>query len=149
MSLRDQINSDLKIALKSGDQLRLGVLRMLSAVFKNKEIENRSGDKALELSDTDLQKLMRAEAKKRKEAQQVYEQAGRTELAEKEKAELAVIDFYLPKQLSETEVRSAVEKVFSESQPKSAGEAIKSVMIALQGRADGALINRLVQERFK
>jgi uncharacterized protein len=149
MLLRDQINSDLKTALKSSDALRLSVLRMLTAAFKNKEIENRTQGNPPALSDDDIQSLLRTELKKRKEAIQIYEQAGRTELAQKEKEELAVIDSYLPKQLPESEVRNLVEKIFAETSPKNIGEAMKAVMAELKGRADGALINRLVQEKLK
>jgi len=145
MSLRQKLNDDLKKSMKAGDTNRTGVLRMLSASLKNKEIEM----KGEELKDDDVMQVINKEAKKRKEAIEAFTKGGRTEIADKEKAELVVLETYLPKQLSKEEVVVEVEKVLEKIEDKSnIGLVMKDVMSQLKGKADGKTISEVVKEKL-
>lgn len=147
MSLREQISEDLKAAMKNGDRPRMDGLRFLLAAVKNAEI-----DKGRSLTDDELIQLLQKEAKKRKESVEEYQKAGRNDLADKELFELSLIEAYLPAQLSADEIRNEVEKVFQEVQPtspKEMGKVMGILMKKLAGRADGKIVQQIVQERFK
>ncbi len=147
MSLSGKIEKDLKESLKSGDKNRLLILRMVKSAVKNKEIEK--GDP---LTDEDIQAVFRSFSKKAGESIEQFSRAGRDELAEKEKAELAVLQEYLPKQLGEEDIRKAVRDVIDEtgaSGVKDMGRVMKAVMSKLKGQADGRLVNNLVKETLE
>jgi uncharacterized protein YqeY len=147
MSLQQKINDDLKIALKAGDTEKVGVLRMLSAVLHNREIEK---GKDAKLTEEEVLQVLTREAKKRKEAIELFEKGGRPELAEKERAELTLIEAYLPKQMAREEVIAAVEKILAGLADKSnAGLVMKAVMQELKGKADGKMISEIVKEKLK
>jgi len=144
MNVRDQIQQDLKEALKAKDEIKVGTLRMVSAAFLNKEKE-----KGEIPSDEELQNIVLFEAKKRKESMTAFEQGGRPELVEKEKAELEILQTYLPEQLSEEEVRIFVEEAVTEtgaSSPQDMGKVMAAVMPKVKGKADGTLVNKIVKE---
>jgi uncharacterized protein YqeY len=147
MSLSGKIEKDLKESLKSGDKNRLSILRMVKSAVKNKEIEK--GDP---LTDEDIQAVFRSFSKKAGESIEQFSRAGRDELAEKEKAELAVLQEYLPKQLGEEDIRKAVRDVIDETGAagvKDMGRVMKAVMSKLKGQADGRLVNNLVKETLE
>ncbi|MEN8263970.1 MAG: GatB/YqeY domain-containing protein [Nitrospirota bacterium] len=147
MSVFEKIEYDLKKSLKSGDKNRVSILRMVKSDVKNREIEK--GDP---LTDEDIQAILRSFSKKARESIDQFTKAGRDELAEKEKAELAVIQEYLPKQLSEEDVRKTVRDVIDETGAagvKDMGRVMKSVMAKLKGQADGRLVNNLVKEALE
>ncbi len=147
MSLSGKIEKDLKQSLKSGDKNRLSILRMVKSAVKNKEIEK--GDP---LTDEDIQAVFRSFSKKAGESIEQFSRAGRDELAEKEKAELAVLQEYLPKQLGEEDIRKAVRDVIDETGAagvKDMGRVMKAVMSKLKGQADGRLVNNLVKETLE
>ncbi len=147
MSLSEKIEKDLKESLKSGDKNRLSILRMVKSAVKNKEIEK--GDP---LTDEDIQAVFRSFSKKAGESIEQFSRAGRDELAEKEKAELAVLQEYLPKQLGEEDIRKAVRDVIDETGAagvKDMGRVMKAVMSKLKGQADGRLVNNLVKETLE
>jgi hypothetical protein len=147
VSLSEKIEKDLKESLKSGDKSRLLILRMVKSAVKNKEIEK--GDP---LTDEDIQAVFRSFSKKAGESIEQFSRAGRDELAEKEKAELAVLQEYLPKQLGEEDIRKAVRDVIDETGAagvKDMGRVMKAVMSKLKGQADGRLVNNLVKETLE
>ena len=141
--LKDRLQSDLSESIKSRDEVRSGTIRMLLAAVSNEEV---AGKQARELSDDDVITVLGREAKKRREAAQAYDDAGRSELADKERAELAVIDAYLPAQLSEQEVQAIVDAAIAEvsSEGLEGGKAMGAVMKIVQpkvkGRADGGQV---------
>lgn len=144
--LLKKINDDLKTALKSGDHFRLGVLRMVNSALQNKKIEK--GKDAV-LSDDDVLQVLAKEAKKRKESVLAFENGGRPELAENEKKELAVIEAYLPKQMSREETVIVVEKILSGISDKSNfGLVMKEVMKELKGKADAKIIGEIIKEKL-
>ena len=146
MSLQQKIIDDIKVAMKTKEANRLGLLRMLNASLKNKAIEK--GKDAI-LSDEEAMQVLNKEAKKRKEAIDLFEKGGRPELAAKEKNELTLIEGYLPKQMSKEETQAMVEKVLAGLADKSnAGLVMKAVMQELKGKADGKLISEIVKEKL-
>jgi uncharacterized protein YqeY len=144
MHPKDQILQDLKDAMKSGDTKRREALRLLTAAFKQVEVDQRK-----ELTADDVTAILSSEAKKRRETIEEAEKAGRDELAAQEKYELALIETYLPQQLSRAEidklVREAVQEV-SATTPKDMGKVMKVLMPRLQGQADGKLVSTIVKE---
>src|SRR3989344_4222976 len=108
MDLLFKIANDLKESMKSGNAEKVAVLRMISAALKNREIEKRGRGQTVGLTDEEALAVLQKEAKKRKESIEAFSGGGRPELADKEKAELEIISFYLPRQMSEEEVRAAV-----------------------------------------
>ena len=144
--LKDQVLQEIKEAMKSGDSLRLGVLRMLSAAFSNAEITARGGGK--EMTDADYQNVVKKEAKKRQEAVEAYKLAGRPETAETEQKELEILTAYLPEEMSEADVKVVVDQVVSEKGIDNLGALIAEVRARTDGQADGGLIAKLVKERI-
>ena len=140
----DRLSAQIKEAMKAGDRTRLGTLRMLATSVKNREVELGSA-----LTEDQFLEVVGREVKRRKEAAEAYEGAGRAELAEQERAEQAVLEAYLPEQLSEEEVRAIVEEAAAgASGPKEAGKVIGQIMGRYRGRIDGGLVSRLVRERL-
>ncbi len=144
MSLKDQLNNDMKEAMKAKQTERLSTIRQLRSAIKNKEIELGK-----ELDDEAVISVIGTLVKQRREAAQMYRDNARPELADKEEAELAVLQDYLPAQLSETELREIVKAVIAEtgaSSMKDMGKVMPQVMAKTKGAADGKLINQLVRE---
>ncbi len=147
MSVFEKIENDLKESLRSGDKIRVSILRMVKSDVKNREIE-----KGGPLNDEDIQAILRSFSKKARESIDQFTKAGRDELAEKEKAELVVIQEYLPRQLGEEDVRKTVRDVIDETGAagvKDMGRVMKAVMAKLKGQADGRLVNNLVKEALE
>ncbi len=162
MSLGEKIQLDLKQAMSSKDELRLLVLRMVKSEIANREKEKRSKlakegqEEGLEqkskLSDEEIAAVLSSEAKKRKDSIKQYEEGRRSELAEQEKKELAVLEEYLPEQMSEEEIRQLAQKKISETGaegPQDTGRVMGSLMPEVKGKADGGLVNKIVQEELK
>ncbi|MBP7147594.1 MAG: GatB/YqeY domain-containing protein [Acidobacteria bacterium] len=150
MSLKQRITDDLKAALKSRDALRLGVLRMLKAGILEAEVEQR-GKQGLEYQadDAEVTRVLAAYAKQRRESIESYRQGGREDLAEQEQRELTVVEAYLPRPLSEAELREAVRQAIAETgaaTSRDVGKVMKAVMPKLRGAADGKLVNRIALE---
>ena len=150
MTIKERLARDQQAAMKTGDKLRLGVVRMLRSKLQEAEVAGRGKhgpDYALE--DDEALRAVASYAKQRRESIQAYRDGGREELAQAEEAELAIIQDYLPRQLGEDEIRrivaEAVEATGAAS-PRDIGGVMKRVMPQLQGRADGKLVNRLVRE---
>jgi uncharacterized protein len=112
MSLRDQINMDMKDAMKSGDKRKVATLRLMNAAIKDKDINARTeGHDSERLPDSALLDLFAKMVKQRQDSIAAYEQGGRTELAQQEREEMAIIQSYMPKQLSDAETKDAIAGV--------------------------------------
>jgi len=141
--LKDRLQSDLTESIKARDEVRSGTIRMVLSAITNEEV---SGKEARELTDDDVITVLGREAKKRREAAEAYDDAGRAELADKERAELVVIEGYLPEQMSDDELTAIVEAAISEVAATGAegGRAMGAVMKIIQpkvkGRADGSVV---------
>jgi uncharacterized protein len=135
--LRDDINNALKDAMKSGDKLRVSTLRLVNSALKNADIDARGQGKAA-LVDDDVLSLLQKMIKQRQESVELYEKGGRAELAAQERDEIAIIAAYLPKQMSEAEVKAAIAAVV-----KDVGAAgmkdMGKVMAALKERYAGKM----------
>ena len=147
MSLSKQSVSDLTAAMKAQDAGRTSTLRMVKAAMMNRQIE-----KGGELDDDDMQKLLRSLVKQRRDSIEQYEKAGRQELVEKEQAEIAVIETYLPQAASQAEIEAAVAAAIAETgatSMKDMGKVMKSAQAALAGRnADGKQVSEIVKSRL-
>ena len=144
--LRDRISDEMRAAMKAREQTRVSTLRMLMAAMKNTQVE-----KGHELSDDEVVEVVAREAKRRRESMEAFEKGGRAELVEKEGAELAVLEAYLPEQLGEDELGALVDEAIAEtgaSSPKEMGAVMKVVMGKVKGRADGAAVSAMVRARL-
>jgi uncharacterized protein len=144
LAILDDLNAALKEAMKSRDELRVSVIRMMKASLKNKEIEKMGS-----LADEDILSTLSTMAKQRRESIEQYTNAGRADLAEKESKELAIVQSYLPKQLSPEELDRLISSAISESGAKSAaeiGKVMKVLMPHTKGVADGKAVNQRVKE---
>ena len=147
-TLKDTLKSDLTAAMKSGDETGRSTLRMALSAITNAEV---AGDEAVELSDDQVVAVLQAEAKKRAEAAEIYAGAGRAEAEKKERAELAVLERYLPAAMSADEIAAVVaEEVAAAAQagntgPKAMGAVVKAVRSRVGSSADGSLVAQLVK----
>lgn len=139
--LSETLSKDLTQALKSGDQLRVSTLRFVIASVKNKEIELRG---RRPLSDDDVLAVLAKQAKNHEESIAAFEKGNRSDLAEKERAELAILNQYQPEQLSDEEIKNMVSQILGQSKETDFGKAMKLVMGDLKGRAGGAAVAKLV-----
>ena len=147
VSLQEQITEDYKAAMKSGDATRKTTLSGLRAAFKSAEIDARGTDKIVD--DTTYQAVIEKEAKKRRESIEEFTKANRTDLADKESAELEVLKTYLPEQMSDDELQAIVTEVVAQtgaSSPKDMGKVMGVLVPRIAGRADGKLASKLVRE---
>lgn len=150
MSLKDRITDDIKAAMKAKDKVRLETVRSIKKVIIEKESTVRaSGQEAL-TEEQDLEVLTQL-AKQRKDAIAQYTNAGREDLAEKEAAELAIIEEYLPSQLSEEEIEAVIDDLIAKtgaSSAKDMGKVMGPAMKELKGRADGGKVQALVKAKL-
>jgi uncharacterized protein YqeY len=147
-ALKDRLEHDLTAAMKSGDQLRKSALRMVLTAVRNAEV---SGKQARELSDDDVVGVLTTEAKKRREAAEAFDAAGRADSAEKERAEAAVIADYLPEQLSDDEVAALVTEAIEETGAdgmRAMGRVMGVLQPKVRGRADGAAVAAEVRRQL-
>lgn len=147
MSLKEQIDADLKTAMLARDEFVTTTLRGLKAAILNEEVAK--GARETGLGDTVIEQLIAREAKKRDEAAKLFEQGGNQVSADKEREEKKLLGKYLPEQMSEDEVRALVEKVIAEVQPdgmKDMGRVIGAVKASAGNTADGALIADMVKK---
>lgn len=147
MSIRERLSEDLKSAMKTGDTLKVSVIRLAMSEFRNTEIA-----KGHTLTDEEATEVLARESKRRRESIEQFEKAGRADLVDKESAELRILADYLPKQLSETEVTGIVQEVISELQPTSKadkGRVMSALMPRIRGRADGRLVSQIVDRMLE
>jgi uncharacterized protein YqeY len=144
VDLKAQLTEDLKSALRSGDKLRTSVIRLLTALIKNREVEKRGP-----LTDAEALQAVSASCKQRQEAIEQYRQGGRQDLVDKETAELAILQSYLPAALSPDELQTLVQEAIRNSQassPREMGKVMALLMPKVTGRADGKVVSTLVRE---
>ncbi|NJN94172.1 MAG: GatB/YqeY domain-containing protein [Anaerolineales bacterium] len=143
MSLKDQLNEDLKIAMKSGEKIRTETLRSLKSAIKYAEIQ--AGN---ELDDSGVLGVVGQQAKQRRDSMAEFEKGNRADLIEKEAAELAILERYLPAQLPEAEIEAKARAVIAAlgvTDAKGTGQVMKQLMAELKGQADGSVINQVVR----
>jgi uncharacterized protein len=152
MTLRDQINSDLTTAMKAGDKRRVSTLRMVNATLKNADIEARGQGKE-PLADADVLAQFQKMIKQRQESLDIYQKAGRTDLATQEKEEIDIISSYLPQQMSEPEIAHVVGEMLKElgvQGMKDMGRAMAALKERFSGKMDfakaGAVVKRLLSK---
>jgi uncharacterized protein YqeY len=148
MPLKEQLHADMVASMKSKDELRLSTLRLALSAITTEEVAGKS---ARELSDEEVLKVLAREAKKRREAADAYDTAGRVELAAKERAEGAVLDEYLPAQLSDEEITAIVSAAIATSDasgPQAMGQVMKVVQPQIAGRAEGGRVAAEVRRQL-
>ncbi|MEX1294761.1 MAG: GatB/YqeY domain-containing protein [Candidatus Limnocylindrales bacterium] len=146
MSLTEQLQADMKTAMRDGDAHRRDTLRMALAA-----VQNAAKDKRDDLTNEEALAVLTKQVKSRRESIRAYADAGRDDLAAKEQAEIDVLQPYLPEQLGEDEVRGLVLEAIASTgagSPKDMGRVMGALMPRVKGRADGALVSRLVSEEL-
>jgi uncharacterized protein YqeY len=146
--LAEQIQTDLRAAMKARDKDAVAALRMVLARIKETQVAAGHGD---EVTDDEVQALIRREAKRRTEAADAFAAAGRDELAAKEEAELVILQRYLPQQMSDVELATIIDETIAATGASSAGDfgrVMGAVMSKVSGRADGARVNAMVRGRL-
>ncbi|RTL89841.1 MAG: GatB/YqeY domain-containing protein [Hyphomicrobiales bacterium] len=144
--MREKITQDLKDAMKAGDRAKVDALRLINAALKDKDIEARGAGKTL--TGDDILALLQKMIKSRQESLDIYEKAGRADLADKEKSEIAVISAYLPQQLSEAEAAEAVTAAIAETGAasiKDMGKVVAALKAKYTGRMDFAKASAAVK----
>lgn len=139
MSLKQQIESDIKIALKAQETQRLGTLRLLLAAIKDREISERTSGERVSLDDAQVLAVIDKMIKQRQDSIEQFQNAGREELAKKEREEIQVLQTYLPPQLSEAEIQNLIQAAISSTgaaSMKDMGKVMAQLKPQLQGRAD-------------
>jgi uncharacterized protein len=148
MGLRERLDADLKAAMKAKDELKLSVVRMLKSAVKYREVE---GEKAIALDEGGILQVVATEIKRRRDSVEQYRAGAREDLAKKEEAEIAILQGYLPAQLSEAELRAKVDEVVARvgaKGPKDMGAVMKALLPEVQGRAEGKAVSDLVKQRL-
>ena len=147
MSLKDRLTQDMKDAMKAGEKLKLGVVRMLLAELKKKAIDDRAElDEAAEIA------LVQKAVKQRREAAEAFDKGGRPESAEQERAESVILEAYLPEQLGDDELAAAVKELVEQtgaSGPSDMGKLMGPLMKKFAGRLDGNRARQAVQDALK
>ncbi len=143
MPLEQTLETDLTQAMKAKDQEKTGVLRMIKAAILNYKIEKKKET----LTDEEIFEILQKQAKQRRESIDSFEKAGRKDLAEKEKKEVSILQAYLPKQLSDEEIRSLAKDVIAKTGAKTKaemGKVMKDLMPLVKGKADGKKVNEVL-----
>lgn len=143
MNLKEQLQNDIKEAMRDGNVQRRDVLRMVTAAIKQTEVDERR-----ELDDAGVEDVLRRQAKQRRESIADYEKAGRADSAAEESAELAIIESYLPQMLSHDEIAVLAKSVIDElgvTDIKGMGQVMSKLMPQLHGNADGRTVNEVVR----
>ncbi|MBZ4040053.1 GatB/YqeY domain-containing protein [Novilysobacter selenitireducens] len=146
MSLKQQLTDDMKAAMKSGDKHSLGVIRLANAAIKQKEVDER-----VELDDAQVLAVLEKMVKQRRDSVAQYEAAGRGDLADIEKAEIVVVERYLPAKLGEAEIRAAIDAAVAETGaagPADMGKVMGVLKPRLAGQADMGQVSALLKQRL-
>jgi len=146
MTLRAQISEDMKSAMRAKDSVRLGTIRLLQAAIKQREVDER-----IELTDADVISVIEKMLKQRRDSITAYESANRADLADVEKAEVVVLQTYLPKQLTEEEVSALLEQVVADTgaaSMKDMGKVMAAIKPLVAGKADMGKISGLIKSRL-
>lgn len=146
MSLKDQLNESMKTAMKARDNLRLSAVRMVRSVIKNREI-----DQKIELDDQGIIEVISTLVKQRRESIRMYQEGNRTDLVEKEEAELAILLEFLPAQLSTDEIGKLIDQIIAETGAQGAkdmGKVMKALAPLTAGKADGKTVSETVKQKL-
>ncbi|MDR0964983.1 MAG: GatB/YqeY domain-containing protein [Myxococcales bacterium] len=146
MSLKQRLADDLKAAMKARDEAALSALRLLKSAITNREIELKR-----DVDESELVKLVEKALKQRRESMEVYRQAGRVELAEREEAEAQVLGRYLPEQLTPEALAALIDEALREvnaTSPQQMGLAMKAALAKVGARADGKAVSALVKQKL-
>jgi len=146
MALKDQLDADLKSAMRDKDTVKLSVVRMLKSAIKYREIELMKP-----LDDAGVLQVLTSEIKRHRDSVEQYRAGNRQDLVDKEEAEIGVLQGWLPAQLTEAEVRAKVDQAVARLQaqgPKDMGAVMKALLPEVQGKADGKLVSELVKARL-
>lgn len=149
MSLREQLMADLKEAMRHRDVVRKRTIRSVIAAINTAETELDSSGERVTLKDDDILVIIAKQAKQRRESIVEYRKGGREDLVAEEEAELAILQTYLPQQLTRDEIEVEARQVIDEvgaSSPGDIGKVMKPLMARLKGQADGSLVNQVVRE---
>ncbi|HDS1512373.1 GatB/YqeY domain-containing protein [Stenotrophomonas maltophilia] len=144
MSMKQQLTEDMKAAMKAGEKHKLGVIRLINAAIKQREVDER-----IELDDTAVIAVLDKMVKQRKDSVSQYEAANREDLAEIERAEIVVIEAYLPAKMGEAEIVAAIQAAIAEtgaSGPADMGKLMGALKPRLAGQADMGLVSKLVKQ---
>ena len=151
MALRDEINGSLKGAMKSGDKLKVSALRLMNAAIKERDIQNRTAGPDAGVSDQQILEVFAKMVKQRQESLATYEQAGREDLAQQERGEIEIIQSFMPKQMSEEDMKAEVAKAVREIDAqgmKDMGKVMAALKERFAGRMDfgkaGAIVKSLL-----
>ena len=146
MSMKQQLTDDMKAAMKAGEKHKLGVIRLINAAIKQREVDER-----IELDDTAVIAVLDKMVKQRKDSVSQYEAAKREDLAEIERAEIVVIEAYLPAKMGEAEIVAAIQAAIAEtgaSGPADIGKLMGALKPKLAGQADMGLVSKLVKQQL-
>ncbi|MFJ7975003.1 GatB/YqeY domain-containing protein [Peribacillus sp. JNUCC 23] len=146
MSLLERLNNDMKQAMKNKEKDKLSVIRMLKSSLQNEELKKRE-----ELTDDEELTVLSRELKQRKDSLQEFENAGRIDLVDKVRTEIDYVEAYMPEQLSEEEISEIVKNTIEEVKASSKtdmGRVMGALMPKVKGKADGSLVNKLVQQHL-
>lgn len=149
--MRARINQDVKDAMKSGDKPRLATLRLITAAIKDREL-GIGGGAPTEIGDQDVIAILQKMVKQRRESIATYEGAGRTDLADQEKAEIAVLEAYLPKQMDQAETQAAISALVAElgaAGPKDMGRVMGALKQRYAGTMDFGKASAILKEQLK
>lgn len=147
MNFEQKISEEMKNAMKSGNKLRLETMRSIRAAI----LEFKTSGINREMNDDDAMKILQSGAKKRKESADIYKQAGRMDLYEKESAELAILEEFLPKQMAADDIEKIVDGIIAETgaqDMKDLGKVMGPAMKAVAGKADGSEVQKIVREKL-
>ncbi len=150
--LRERINADLKEAMKAQDKRRVSTLRLIMAAFKDRDIQSRGTGRDDTPSEADLQGVLTRMIKQRKESAATYDEGGRPELAEAERAEITIIETYLPRQMSAEEIRTAVASAVETTGAaglKDMGRVMAALKERYAGRMDMAKAGQMTRDLLK
>lgn len=146
MSLKEQLNESMKTAMKARDNLRLSAVRMVRSAIKNREIDSR-----IEMDDQGIIEVISSLVKQRRESIRMYQEGGRTDLVEKEEAELAVLMEFLPAQLSPDDINRLIDQIIAETGATGArdmGRVMKMLAPLTAGKADGKAVSDAVKQKL-
>jgi hypothetical protein len=143
----EKIKEDLKVALKAKKEPDISVLRMVISAFLNKEIEKRGTPEESKLTNEETQAVIFSEIKKRRDSVESFEKGGRDDLVAKERAEIDILMGYMPKEMTEEEIREAVKEIVKNH--KDIGSVMREVVPKTKGRADGSLVAKIVKEELE
>lgn len=148
-TILDRVSDDIKEAMRAKDKVRLRTLRSLRAAFLNKQIDQREGGEDVQMSEQEQLAVVRKEAKQRQDSIEQFQDAGREDLVEKEEAELAVLEEYLPQPLSDEELRAKLEAIIDDVGADSMaqmGPVMGRAMGELRGKVDGGRVQQMVKD---